>query len=280
MGKIGSRKIVLVSLTAVCMALVAYFVFPSFGLGEKDAKCNLVFSLVKPALAQGDAVFPSDEAGISAYVNTGTTMDLSKIKSLFKAITAETDNYVIGTIELTGLPVEAFPYVYISRDGWVVSYYQAGTVASMIMPWSTYDGGAISSTTLQDAISQIFSAIGIDYEVYRKTISYWHFRYQEATNLLLFADKEESSTWNASVHDMTYTIPFGTTVYQGSWSLKSTDSDAYFIIDATSSYTTGNVDHEETKYAPIESKCLTQGKHTVRFTADNESSLSMAFIYR
>jgi hypothetical protein len=153
MGKIGSRKIVLVSLTAVCMALVAYFVFPSFGLGEKDAKCNLVFSLVKPALAQGDAVFPSDEAGISAYVNTGKTMDLSKIKSLFKAVTAETDNYVIGTIELTGLPVEAFPYVYISRDGWVVSYYQAGTVASMIMPWSTYDGGAISSTTLQDAIS-------------------------------------------------------------------------------------------------------------------------------
>ena len=44
--------------------------------------------------------FPADEAGISAYVQAKPSVDLNDAKGAFATIERETDDYIIGTVEL------------------------------------------------------------------------------------------------------------------------------------------------------------------------------------
>ena len=92
------------------------------------------------AFAQQSATFPADEAGISAYVNVEQNIDLAKAKSALRGIQAEGSNYVIGIMELPGLPEEEFPHMYISSDGWILAYYSQFAPASRIMHWGKYGG--------------------------------------------------------------------------------------------------------------------------------------------
>lgn len=133
---------------------------------DDKAKLTEIF-LAQPAFAQEVAAFPADEAGISAYVNVGQSIDLGKVKSAFRGIEAEGDTYVIGIMELTGLPEEEFPHMYVSQDGWVLAYYSKFAPSSRIMQWYGYEGGAITTTTLQDAISKLLTTLRIDYSKIR-----------------------------------------------------------------------------------------------------------------
>ncbi len=179
---------------------------------------NAGIMLVKPALAQtAEASFLEQEAGISAYVNVGQAIDLEKAKKVFRGIRTQGDNYIIGIVELTGLPEEEFPQVYISQDGWIVAYYSKLAPSSRIMQWYGYEGGTITTTTLQDAITKISPIIGVDYSKVKGNIRYYHFKYPEATKLILSADiipnpkKSAEDTFN-------FFIPFDVTCYEGSWS--------------------------------------------------------------
>ena len=173
------------------------------------------FALVKPAFAQQSTVFPSDEAGISAYVNVGQNIDLAKAKNAMRGIQAEGSNYVIGIMELPGLPEEAFPHIYVSSDGWILAYYSKFAPSSWIFQWYGYNGGVIGTTTLQDTISRICPAIGINFSQIGSDIGYYHFKYPEATKLLMAV--EWATNDGIDVNTLTFSIPYGTTLYEGSW---------------------------------------------------------------
>ena len=189
-----------------------------------DGNC---FTLVKPAFAQQSTVFPSDEAGISAYVNVGQNIDLAKAKNAMRGIQAEGSNYVIGIMELPGLPEEAFPHIYVSSDGWILAYYSKFAPSSWIFQWYGYEGGTISTTTLQNAIAKICSIIGANFNQAKGNMSYYHFKYPEATKLLMAIELITTKGGDWTVDTFTFSIPYDVTLYEGSW------AHYYFTMDGS-----------------------------------------------
>ena len=181
-------------------------------IGQNENKLTEIF-FSKPVLAQEAGAFPADEAGISAYLNVGQTIDLAKAKSALRGIQAEGDNYVIGIIELHGLPEEEFPHMYISMDGWILAYYSKFAPSSRIFQWYGYQGGPITTTTLQDAIARLCPTIGVNFIQVKGDVAYYHFNYLEATKVTIAVDTTEGmdDTFN-------YSIPLNVVLYEGSFS--------------------------------------------------------------
>ena len=203
-----TKSIILLCAVLACVLLIKTLVT----VGEAKAKLSEIF-LAQPVFAQQATAFPSDEAGISAYVNVGQSIDLSKAKSAMRGIQAEGDNYVIGIMELSGLPEEEFPHMYISSDGWILAYYSKFAPASRIMHWGKYGGGTINTNTLQDAISKTCTAVGVNFAQVREDMGYYHFKYPDATRMTVAVDTTEGK-----LDTFSYSIPSSLTLYEASYS--------------------------------------------------------------
>jgi len=154
--------------------------------------------------------FLKQEAGISAYVNVGQEIDLTQVKIAFKTIETVSDQYIIGEVALPDLPEEAHPHVYVNKDGWIVAYYTKDEPVSKIMYWAVYKGGPIATTTLQQAIRQVFSPVRIE------EIKYYNFKYPNANRIMMITEVLEGSA------DSFYlTLPKGLRLFEASWSLYS-----------------------------------------------------------
>ena len=228
--------------------------------------------LVKPAFAQeAPEAFPADEAGISAYVNAGQNIDLEKAKKAFVGIRAEGDDYVIGIMQLEGLPEDEFPHVYLNQSGWILAYYSKIAPASRIMQWHGYTGGPITTTTLQDAIAKICTEIRVDFSKVKDNISYYHFQYPEATKIVMSVDM----TMDKGEDTFNFLIPFNVTLFEGSWSHYSKGYSLLYLdgerIDDVS---------EGIKNAEYKAPHLTPGKvHNAKIERSS-SGVATIFIYR
>lgn len=179
------------------------------------------FTLVQPP--SGDD-FTTLDAGISAYVNVGRDLDLEKAKGLLQGIQAqaEEEGYLIGIISLEGLPETQWPHIYVNKQGLIVAYYPKNEPAVKLFYWAIYDGGKITTTTLEEAI-RVFSQdlfremrLPLTFAQIQPSIRYYDFRYPEATTLLLVADSV-AATYDASVDELQYTIPENVAVLEASW---------------------------------------------------------------
>jgi len=63
------------------------------------------------------AAFASNEVGISAYVNVGTSIDLDQAASAYKIIEDRTSTYIIGIVEVPNANDYEQPHVYINSTG-------------------------------------------------------------------------------------------------------------------------------------------------------------------
>jgi len=191
-----------------------------------------VLSLSVPAFAQSTSAvrFPSSEAGISAYLKLALSVDLGKARLAFRGIQAEGADYLVGIVELSGLPEELWPLLYVSKDGWFVAYYSKYDPASKLMPWKDYKGGAISTTTLRDALAQFTKQLldsmqaTFSFTASEKDLHYYDFRYPDARAFVLAADSVDSK---AQQDELRYAIPTGVTVYDGSWAHYAVDQNCY-----------------------------------------------------
>ena len=209
-GKTAKYTILLFSLVACILLFDLYLPF-----GENESGIGEIF-FTRPALAQTTA-FPADEAGISAYVNTGQNIDMAKAKNAMRGIQAEGENYVIGIIELPGLPEEEFPHMYVSSDGWILAYYSKNAPSSRIFQWYGYEGGLISTTTLKDAITSICPAVGVNYSQIGTNLKYYHFNFPQATTMVITTD---ITAYGSNGDSFEFLIPSSLMVYEGSWSLR------------------------------------------------------------
>jgi len=168
------------------------------------------------AAPRAGTTFLEEEAGISAYVNVGQVIDLEKAKTAFKSIETANESYIIGEIDLPGLPEDVDSHAYVHKDGWIVAYYSKYAPASKIMEWVGYDGGAITTTTLADAMHQICLAIEFPYTTIKDDIKYYDFEYPNANRMMLITDMvtgEYSDSFN-----LTIPLPLEYRLYEGSWS--------------------------------------------------------------
>jgi hypothetical protein len=153
--------------------------------------------------------FPADEAGISAYVNAKSSINLNDAKPAFASIERETSDYIIGTVELSLHTEEQYPHVYVSTDGWIVAYYPNDRPSSWILPWADYSGGPISSTTLSKAAGIVATAVGGT----TTGLKYYDFRFQDASKMMIIV---ESVTNGENFFKVT--IPTSFSTYAVDWS--------------------------------------------------------------
>ncbi len=211
--------------------------------------------------------FLQQEAGISAYVKVGQAIDLAQVKGAFKTVETVSDDYIIGEVALRDLPEYVHPHVYVSKNGWIVAYYSKNEPASKIMHWVGYRGGAITTTTLQDAIRQVFSPIKIE------EIKYYNFKYPQATRIMMVTEILEDRTDSFNLE-----IPKGLQLFEASWAHYSSRqgySSQLWIDDVQlSSFTGAGIQHGD-----LTGKLAIGFRHTIKLQGQNGDGVALVLIY-
>lgn len=211
------RRAIYIIVPAV-MVMAAYLLTGILGSSDnQDGQFALSPpSFVQVAQADSDAVsaFPDDEAGIAAYFQSPSTIDLNDIRPIYRTIEVETTDYIIGSVAVPNYSSESEDvHVYAHVDGWVMAYYLADDPAAKIFDWSVYDGVTIV-TKFDTVLTLTASALAIALP----TTTYYDFRYPNATNLVLVAEAlygDESS--NRYTDNFEVNLPVSFTYFERSW---------------------------------------------------------------
>ncbi len=174
-------------------------------LGAGAGRRPGLISLAAPAFAAGTAGanFLEEEAGISAFTNVGREIDLVRARRAFRTIDRETDEYIIGSVGVPGLPEADDVHVFVHRDGWVVAYYGRERPTAWIIDWRNLD-----TTKLEAALMQVTTAAGVSIG----DVNYYDFRHPEAEKMMIVIDHD---SFNIK-------IPMGFVVYERSYSFWAT----------------------------------------------------------
>lgn len=233
------------ALLIVGVALGAHFAAAPVSESETSGNAGSGLALARPAFAQPvQRIFLDEEAGISAYVWLEEGVDLAAVRPLYSVVEDETDEYIIGTLELAGYSRTWWPHMWVHRDGWVIVYYNPEQPTSRLMHWPGYDrsAGQIGSTTLREGLLAVGVALEVEEETIDANLGYYHWQYPEASRLLAVVG---SGTFR-------YTLPDEFTFYEGSWSHRG------FDIHATAGAFATHVGWSETK---VDDRSLHRGEH-------------------
>jgi len=121
-----------------------------------------------------------NEAGISAYTKADKSINIENAKNAFRTIETKTSEYIIGSVEIPGLPESEDAHVYVNRSGWILAYYLKDAPVSKMVK---YDGGTIT-TTLADAVTKVAASAGVQYS----DLKYYDFKYSGANRLMMIGD--------------------------------------------------------------------------------------------
>jgi len=193
-----------------------------FGLSRPATPANAdnVFSLQSPpfvgiarAEAGSIASIIEDEAGMSAWFQASTSINLNDVRDAFRTIETETADYIIGSVPVANYPETEDVHVYVHKDGWILAYYLAADPVGKIFDWRVYhDGGRTSiSTKLENTIALLASEAGLVFS----SATYYDFRYPNATHLMLIV--EWAYYWGTDSCEVS--LPGSFAYYERSWSL-------------------------------------------------------------
>lgn len=157
------------------------------------------------------------EAGISAYTQV-QMVDLAKAAGAMKTVEIQTSEYVIGTVGIEGYDNSHDVHVYVDNSNWVIAYYLADEKAAKIIDWIAYAGAnnQITRNKLEVALDDVCNAM----QTYVSGVSYYDFRFPEATNIIIITDEELSSNTTETFDIM---IPSSIVVYNRVWSYAKND---------------------------------------------------------
>jgi hypothetical protein len=186
-------------LVVVVVIVVLAVSFAAQGNPDKASLPDLVFEL-KPPLFAGQAYAGStplgdyldSEAGISAYYDSGFSINLNNAANAFRTIESQTQDYIIGSVAVPNHVEHFDPHVYVHTSGWILAYYLRPDPISKIVD---VRGGTISSTLLKTVVGKVAAEAGVPF----MDVTYYDFRYPNATNMILVAE-------NSGVGDNSFTI--------------------------------------------------------------------------
>jgi len=191
------------------------------------AKADTTFRLQAPPLVSAAEVqgIIEDEAGISAWFRTSSTINLNSVRSSFRTIEIETTDYILGSVPVPDYDESWDAHVYVHKDGWILAYYLAQDPVGKIYDWKAYHNGGRTtiSTKLENVIAVIANAAGFPFST--ANVTYYDFRYPNATHLMLIVEWIVSD-YKAS-DSFQIKLPSNFAYYQRSWSLAHYGSDYY-----------------------------------------------------
>lgn len=175
----------------------------------------------QPAFASeavdGEASQQLSDIGMSAYLQSGQTIDLEELTGTFETIEAHTDRYIIGSVSLPEYgdqQGELFHvHVYADVDGWLLAYFMDDTPAAKIIDWKAYvnSSGTSVVTLLEQALSKVASEANVPFA----PPTYYDFRYPDATHLMLIADITDPRV----VDQFQIELPSSYVFHETSWGL-------------------------------------------------------------
>jgi len=166
--------------------------------------------------SQAADAFPSDVAGISAYVKVDQAIEIKKVTPIFSEIEDLGDNYTIGIVPIPNFGGDMDVHLYADTDGWLVAYFERGEPAAKIMQWGNADPenpeiGAIKSTTLEDALYELGNAANV--RIVSGDIRYYHFKFPDANGMTVFVKTRTA----AGTSVVQIEIPATYTLYEASY---------------------------------------------------------------
>lgn len=209
----------------VAILLVAAVAFT----GRNSANAEQTLTLQAPAFVQASAdestisnigTYLSNEAGISAYIQTANPINLNQVRGEFRTIETETANYIIGSVAVPDHPEHFDVHVYVHSDGWILAYYMKDEATSKIVDVKAH---TISSTKLDTIVSVIAGAAGEAVT----NLKYYDFRYPNATNILMVAED------NSDGRDFSIELPSDYAYYERAWAGFDNDGDPDFLVDGS-----------------------------------------------
>jgi hypothetical protein len=222
-----ARRIIPIIATTLLLAAIGLLGWQS--ISHRDATTSAPegsgISLVRPAFAQTGS-FLDQEAGIAAYMKVQDPVDLEDAKRAFKTIEQDTNDFVVGTVEVANAPLA--PHTYVSSDGWIVAYFLRDESVGYAWPYGA--GFRPPDDVLARALTQVQAdAVIVGAPT---SLSYFDFEYPAANRI---------SVINApgSRDYIDVLIPNGFQVFEVAEARGSGFVPGYVIEDVTSSIQLG-----------------------------------------
>jgi hypothetical protein len=169
--------------------------------------------------------FLEEEAGITAYISAGKSINLARVVPVYRTIENQTDDFIVGSVAVADYGEAEDAHVYVHTDGWIAAYYLADEPVAKIIDWRRYDGGGMPATKLELALQRVADAVSVAIP----EVKYYDFTAPQANRLLIVAERE-----NGHANDpFDILIPDDITVFKRSIGLYTRDSSgSSFTIDA------------------------------------------------
>ena len=182
-------------LLIVLLTVVAITALTTGSLGPPNQhfdSSNQKFTLTRPTFMQSArASMPPDiatmldqEAGISAWIDAGSAIDLTNAANAFVIIENQTSEYIIGSVDLPNYAEHYDAHVYVHSDGYILAYYLRQDPAAKIIQIKELN---ITSTHLASIVSIVASAGGVP----ASDIKHYDFRYPNASHILMVYENEQ-----------------------------------------------------------------------------------------
>jgi len=226
--KVDNRKMKVRALLAAILVfgfIGAYFYANNGRQGNEIlSETGQTYLFVNPVLAQSSTTgttFLEQEAGMTIYVNTGASIDLSTAKSVYKTIEKETSEYIVGSLSLPDLPETDDVHCFVHKDGWIVVYYLKAESISKIIDWNYYSGGKLTKTKLQLGLEKM----GLALNTTTTDAKYYNFQYPYANKWMIIIEIQDGQ----GTDSFNLKIPSEFTFYERSW----THNTAYGTLTGT-----------------------------------------------
>ena len=143
-------------------------------------------TLIRPAIAQ-TASFLDQEAGMSAYVDTGFAINLSNARNAFRTVERENSDWLIGSVPVPGHTEAEDAHVFVHQSGWIVAYYERGSPVARTVHWNGHP--TPGPHKIVQALTQVAASAGVPASGH----GFFNFEFPNATEWLLIFDDNEFS---------------------------------------------------------------------------------------
>jgi hypothetical protein len=195
--------------------IVFVFLVIVIGIGTSYAQENNSIHISPLNLSSlEESSFLEGEAGISAYGQVNY-VDLDLAENAFKYVEKKTENYIIGAVSLSGYDETHDVHVYVDTSLWIIAYYLGQEKPGKIIDWiDYYSTGTIGVTKLEKALNKVVGEMS----AFLPSISYYDFRYPNATNIAIITDEEEIS---GATETFRFMVPNDHFLHSKTWSHSS-----------------------------------------------------------
>lgn len=129
-----------------------------------------------------------DEAGIAAWFDAGTSVDLNQVRSAYRVVETQTADYILGSVRVPGYTEEWHDvHLYVHRDGWFLAYYLNSDSIGKIIDWNHFNSGI--PTKFETVLASVASSAGLPAP---QSITHYDFRYPNATKLMMLYEDSDN----------------------------------------------------------------------------------------